>query len=162
MKKKSIFLLILVVGLTLISCQSKKQEENAIKELLKKEAQTWRNGNFKGHSDCWQIQPYSKIIVSLADGTTIDVPPTAMTDPKTKMGNGGNATQTNFNFKINKNDAWVSHEELSTDNLGVKTFSYEIRLLEKINNQWKLVGQSIHIYNPKKLKYNNIKKILNN
>jgi len=28
----------------------------------------------------------------------------------------------------------------------VKTYSHEIRLLEKINGNWKLVGQTIHVY----------------
>jgi hypothetical protein len=29
---------------------------------------------------------------------------------------------------------------------GKKSYSYEIRILEKIDGQWKLVGQSIHLY----------------
>jgi hypothetical protein len=49
-------------------------------------------------------------------------------------------------MSINKNNAWVSHDELSTDAEGKRTWSYEIRLLEKIKGQWKLVGQSLHIY----------------
>jgi hypothetical protein len=86
----------------------------------------------------------------LADGTTIDVPPAAMIDTTThKMGNGGAAVMSNFKVSINKNSAWVSHDEMSTDKDGNKTYSYEIRLLEKINSSWKLVGQSLHIYHPK-------------
>ena len=49
-------------------------------------------------------------------------------------------------MSISKNNAWVSHDELSTDVEGKRTWSYEIRLLEKVNEQWKLVGQSLHIY----------------
>jgi hypothetical protein len=49
-------------------------------------------------------------------------------------------------MSINQNSAWVSHDELSTDAEGKRTWSYEIRLLEKIKGQWKLVGQSLHIY----------------
>ena len=41
-----------------------------------------------------------------------------------------------------------SNEE-STAKDGTKSYSYEIRLLEKINTEWKLVGQSIHMYQKK-------------
>jgi hypothetical protein len=62
------------------------------------------------------------------------------------MGNGGFAVNSNYKMSISKNNAWVSHDELSTDAEGKRTWSYEIRLLEKIKGQWKLVGQSLHIY----------------
>jgi hypothetical protein len=147
----SIFGALFILSLT--GCQQQKRDNTveiaAIKKLLQKEASSWRSANFKEHSDCWYLQPYSRILVSLADGHTFDVPPSAMKDPKTTMGNGGKAIQSNFKFKINENDAWVSHDEVSIAKDGQKTYSYEIRLLEKINNQWKFVGQSIHIYNPK-------------
>ncbi|MNF11133.1 hypothetical protein D3C80_2122770 [compost metagenome] len=71
----------------------------------------------------------------------------AMIDTKPEnMGNGGFSVNTNYKMSINGNTAWVSHDEESTANDGKKTFSYEIRMLEKIAGQWKLVGQSIHIY----------------
>lgn len=136
------------------SCQQKttpiSTEIEAIKKLLEKEAASWRSGNFKEHAACWQIQPYSKILVSLADGTAFDVPAKAMIDPKTKMGNGGKAIQSNFKFKINATDAWVSHDEIAIAVDGTKTYSYEIRMVEKIDGNWKIVGQSIHIYTPTK------------
>jgi hypothetical protein len=139
--------------LSISSCQQQKRDNaveiTSIKMLLQKEASSWRSGNYKEHSECWYIQPYSRILVSLADGRTFDVPPSAMKDPKTTMGNGGKAIQSNFKFKINETDAWVSHNEVSIAKDGQKTFSYEIRMLEKVNNQWKIVGQSIHIYHPK-------------
>jgi hypothetical protein len=65
------------------------------------------------------------------------------------MGNGGVSVNTNYKMNITGNNAWVSHNEESTSKEGKKTFSYEIRILEKINGQWKLVAQSIHQYNPK-------------
>jgi hypothetical protein len=42
--------------------------------------------------------------------------------------------------------AWVSHDEESTAKDGHKSYSAEIRLLEKIDGQWKLVGQSIQLH----------------
>ena len=136
-----------IISLTAFAYSQKIDEETAIKKLLEKESATWRAKDVKGHLDCWYIQPYSRILVSLPNGQTIDVPPTAMQNQKPEsMGNGGFAVHSNYKMNITKNNAWVSHDELSTDAEGKKTWSYEIRLLEKIKGQWKLVGQSLHIY----------------
>ncbi|MBL0359391.1 MAG: endo-arabinase [Chitinophagaceae bacterium] len=144
--KKSISLIVLA-GLLLCSCRQKTDEEAAIKKLLEKESATWRSGDVKAHADCWHIQPYSRILVSTGDGVTIDVPPAAMITPA-KMGNGGSSINSNYKMSINGNTAWVSHNEESIAKDGSKTYSYEIRLLEKISKEWKLTGQSIHIYKP--------------
>ena len=147
---KNILLLCLC---TALFCGSKAQQSNdstAIRAILEKEAATWRSGDAKAHAACWQVQPYSRILVSLADGGTFDVPPIAMTDTTPhKMGNGGAAVMSNFKLSISGNSAWASHDETSTDKDGNKTYSYEIRMLEKIKGEWKLVGQSIHLYHQK-------------
>ena len=118
----------------------------AIKQVLEKESATWRAGDVPGHAACWHIQPYSRILVSTADGKVLDVPPAAMTRPSPSMGQGGAAVNTNYKLHVAGNTAWVSHDEESTAKDGQKTYSYEFRMLEKIDNQWKLVGQSIHLY----------------
>ena len=147
---KKIIPVFLFTVAVLCSCTHPTDETAAIKKLLEKESATWRSGDGKAHADCWHIQPYSRILVSTGDGVTIDVPPSAMANPSPKgMGNGGVSVNTNYKMSINGNSAWVSHDEESTSKDGKKTFSYEIRLLEKINAEWKLVGQSIHIYKPK-------------
>ena len=64
------------------------------------------------------------------------------------MGKGGRAENSHYTFSIHNTDAWVSHDETSTAKDGSITYSHEIRILEKINGQWKLVAQSIHIYKP--------------
>ena len=124
-------------------------DAQAIQTLLEKESATWRANDFTGHADCWHIQPYSRILVSTANGETFDVPPSSMRDPAAKMGDGGSSVNTNYNMSIQENNAWVSHDEVSTATDSQKTYSHEIRILEKIEGQWKLVAQSIHIYDPK-------------
>ncbi|MBP6180380.1 endo-arabinase [Flavobacterium sp.] len=140
----------LIISISILGYSQKIDESELIKKLLEKESATWRAADSKGHTECWYIQPYSRILVSTPEGVTMDIPPTAMinTNPNA-MGNGGFSVNTNYKMSIHKNNAWVSHNEESTTKDGKKTFSYEIRLLEKINGQWKLVGQSIHIYEPK-------------
>jgi hypothetical protein len=139
--------LCLLIAISIAGYSQKTDETESIKKLLEKESATWRAQDSKGHTECWHIQPYSRILVSTLEGKTYDVPPAAMIDSKPEaMGNGGFAVQTNYKISINGDTAWVSHDEESTSKEGRKTLSYEIRMLEKIKNQWKLVGQSIHIY----------------
>lgn len=121
----------------------------AIKALLQTEAATYRSGDVKAHAACWRIRPYSRILVSLPNRQSFDVPPQAIVDPPGgKMGNGGAAVMGNFRFHVHKGEAWVSHDEVSTDAAGKKSYSREIRMLEKVGGKWKLVGQSIHLYEP--------------
>ena len=148
MKRELFF--ILSASLLLFSFRQQNDDAAAIKKLLEKEATTWRSGDVAAHAACWHIQPYSRILVSTTNGETFDVPPENMIKPSASTGNGGFAVISNYKVSIHGNNAWVSHDEESTSKDGKKTYSYEIRILEKINNEWKLVGQSIHIYVPKK------------
>ena len=120
----------------------------AIRQLLEKESASWRAADFQTHSSCWHIQPYSRILVSTADGKTYDVPPALMHDPNKQMGDGGTSANSNYKMSIHGDYAWVNHDEVSTAKDGVKTYSHEIRMLEKVNGEWKLVGQSVHAYVP--------------
>lgn len=133
------------MSLLVFSCAKTADESEAIKRLLEKESATWRSGDSKAHAECWYIQPYSKVLVSTADGITLDIPPSAMVRPIANS-TGGSSVNTDYKMSIHGDNAWVSHNEISTAKDGKKNFSHEIRLLEKINGEWKLVGQSIHSY----------------
>ncbi len=142
--KKIILLSLLSASITIAHSQT--TEEAAIKEVLEKESATWRSGDVKGHADCWHIQPYSRILVSTGDGKALDIPPASVVNPPAgSMGNGGTSSNSNYTFSVHGGNAWVSHNEESINKEGKKTYSYELRILEKINGEWKLVGQSIHI-----------------
>lgn len=124
-----------------------KKDSVAIVSLLEKEAATWRVGDVKGHADCWQIRPYSRILISTTDGRVLDLDPQIIVNPPSNMtGNGGKAIISKMKMGITDNSAWVSHDEESVTKDGVSTYSYEVRLLEKIKGEWKLVGQSVHQY----------------
>ena len=145
MKWRSV--LCLFIGVSSFAYCQQGKEEAAIIKVLEKESATWRAKDVEGHKDCWYVQPYSRILVSLPDGKTIDVPPASKQNMQAEnMGNGGFAVNSNYKMSISNSNAWVSHDELSTDAEGKRTWSYEIRLLEKIKGDWKLVGQSLHIY----------------
>ena len=135
----------LLISLILTSCSQPLDDTAAIKLLLEKESATWRAGDVAGHAACWNIRPYSRILVSTADGQALDIPPALMLAASPSMGQGGAAVNTNYKMHVAGTTAWVSHDEESTARDGQKTYSYELRLLEKSDNQWKLVGQSIHL-----------------
>ncbi len=137
--------LLLISTLLFLGCSLKEDESAAIKKLLEKESATWRSGDSKMHADCWHIQPYSKILISTVDGQMFDIPATNMTKP-IENATGGTSMNTNYKMSIHKDNAWVSHDEVSIAKDGKKSYSHEIRLLEKINGAWKIVGQSIHAY----------------
>ena len=146
---KKIFLLLFIATIA-TNVYSQTADETAIKKLLEKESSTWRAGDVKAHADCWAIKPYSRILISTGDGDALDLPPEMMINPPADMiGEGGTSANSNYKMNVNGNSAWVSHNEVSTAKDGKKSFSYEFRILEKINGNWKLVGQSIHFYKPK-------------
>jgi hypothetical protein len=143
--------LMVVLMLILAQAQGQRMSDSvAIRLLLEKESATWRSGDIAAHATCWQIRPYSRILISTGDSTVIDVPPAVMLNPPPgSAGQGGYSINTNYKMGITQNTAWVSHQEESVSASGQRTYSYEIRLLEKVKGQWKLVGQSIHIYKPR-------------
>ena len=146
MKKIILFVVLLYAGAV---SYGQSADETAIKELLEKESATWRSGDIKAHADCWVIRPYSRILVSAGDGAVHDIPPGYMINPPAgSTGKGGSAVNSNYKISISGNTAWVSHDEVSTAPDNTKTFSSEFRMLEKVDGQWKLVAQSIHIAPP--------------
>ncbi|MEY2692190.1 MAG: hypothetical protein RIT03_580 [Bacteroidota bacterium] len=147
MRKIASLLILLPI---LSNCDKPINEQAAIIDLLNNEAATWRAADPIAHAACWDVKPYGKIIISTADGQVIELSSEQVVNaPKSAMGKGGKAILSDFSFSIQDQSAWVSHTELSIDQAGDSTRSKEIRLLEKINGDWKLVGQSIHVLGKK-------------
>lgn len=148
LRKKLVFpLLILFAGYFTIGCNQENDDAAAIIKVLEKESATWRSGDSVAHAACWQIRPYSTVLVSTADGKFYDVPPEMITHPAPgSMGKGGTSANGNYKISFHGLGAWVSHNEESTSADGTKSYSKEIRMLEKVDGDWKLVGQSIHLY----------------
>src|SRR3954471_3651053 len=142
-------LLVCCALLTSVHAFTQTNDTSAIKQVLQKESATWRSGDVKGHSACWEVQPYSKILVSTPEGKCFDIAPEAIIHPAAgMMGKGGTSINSNYKFSIHGDNGWVSHDEKSIAKDGTITYSHEIRILEKIAGQWKLVAQSIHLYVP--------------
>ena len=141
-----LYLLLPALALAVSARAQALPDSIAIKRVLEKESATWRAGDVAGHAQCWAVRSYSRILVSLADGHLLDVPPATMLHPPAgAMGQGGTAVNSHYQMRISGGSAWVSHDEVSTATTGEQTHSAEVRLLEKVGGAWKLVGQSIHI-----------------
>ena len=123
-----------------------KVDSLAIVKLLEKAAVTFRSGDAKAYADCWKIQPYSVILISTDDGKAFSIPAERMIQPSSNMGKGGFATTTNYKMSIHNDMGWTSFDEVSTAKDGTKSYSYEMWMVEKINNEWKLVAASMHFY----------------
>lgn len=136
-----------------VSNAQSKQDSVAIIHLLEKEGLGWRKGDVKAFTECWATRPNGKIFNSSADGVSRAIPVSFMQNPPANiMGGGGFSIHSNHDMSIGGNTAWVAHDEVSINKEGKETLSREVRLLEKIADQWKLVGQSAHFYNPEKPK----------
>ena len=145
---KTVLFTIIALFITLCVHSQSIPDTTAIKQLLEKESTTFRSGDVKGHADCWKIQPYTRIVVSTADGKMIDVPPAMMVNPRANaMGNGGTFSNSNYKISVMGNSAWVSHNEESVSKDGKKSYTVEFKMLEKINGDWKIVAMSVHAYN---------------
>jgi hypothetical protein len=141
-------ILLALLSVAACGCSRPVDESQAIKHVLEQESASWRAGNVQAHAACWHIQPYSRILVSTPEGKCFDVPPATMLIAAAGMGRGGTSVNTRYHIQVADDRAWVSHDEVSTAPDGHRTYSHEIRLLEKIEHEWKLVAQSIHLYKP--------------
>ena len=150
MKNLSKFNIIVLISILGIKTFAQNSDQVAIKAVIEKETETWRIKDVKNHANCWAIKPYGRILVSTEDGTALTFSPAEMVNVKADMmGFEGKSINTNYKFSVNRNTSWVSYDQVKIDPSNQKSYSYEMRMLEKIKNQWKIVGMSVHHYKPK-------------
>lgn len=142
---KFIFLLLLATSLSTYVF-SQTNDSTSIVQVLEKESATWRSGDSVAHASCWQMEPYSTIIVMTAEGKTFSFPADKIIHPAPgTMGKGGTSENTNYHMSIHGNAALVTHNETSTSANGSVSHTFEVRMLEKIKGEWKLTGQIIQV-----------------
>jgi hypothetical protein len=142
---KSLLLFVIAAGFVMHGF-SQSEDSTAIVKLLEKESSTWRSGDSTAHAACWQIEAYSTVLVVTAEGKTFSVPADKMLHPSPgTMGKGGTSENTDYRMSIHGNTALVTHNETSASANGTFSHTFEVRILEKINGQWKLTGQIIQV-----------------
>jgi hypothetical protein len=142
MKSSCILFFLLVFGKSGF-CQT--NDSTQIVRLLEKESSTFRSGDSAAHADCWKIEPFSTVIIITAD-KTFSIPAEKLAHAtKENMGKGETSKNSNYIMNIHGNNALVTHHETSTTPSGVVSNTFEVRMLEKVNNDWKLTGQIIQV-----------------
>ncbi|HEY5368303.1 MAG TPA: hypothetical protein VIJ75_04860 [Hanamia sp.] len=142
---KSIFLFLIAAGFS-SHVFSQTTDSTAIVQVLEKESTTWRSGDTTAHAACWQIEPYSTIIVMPPQGKTFSTAADKILHPAPgTMGKGGTFVNTNYHMSIHGNGALATHDETSTSVGGSVTHTFEVCMLKKISGQWKLTGQIIQV-----------------
>ncbi len=140
------WLLLFVLSVTNIKAQTAR-DTLEILDLLEKESRTWRSGDVAEHASCWQERSYNKVWINRGGGELLDIPAEVIINPSKEMtGKGGQAYLSNFQFNIYGDQAWINHDEVSVGVDGKETYTHEMRLLEKVEGEWKLVGQSLYPY----------------
>jgi hypothetical protein len=143
--KKHLLIILLAALPALASTQT--TDESDIKKVCESETSSWLRGDLKSYEDCWKVQPYSFVLVSLEDGTLVSLTADQISSPDPKvMGGGGTFENSQYNIKINGNNAWATYAEVKTSSKGEQTPSKEVRILEKIDGKWKIVAISVHHY----------------
>jgi hypothetical protein len=143
MKSSAILFFLLIYGKSSF-CQM--NDSTAIVKLLEKESSTWRSADSAAHADCWKIEPFSTVIIITADGKTFSVPADKIAHAaKENMGKGGTSKNSDYTLSIHSNHALVTHNETSTTTSGAVSNTFEVRMLEKVNHDWKLTGQIIQV-----------------
>lgn len=142
---KNILVTALFLGLTFAGF-AQTPDEMAIQQVCEAETRSWLAADAATFNNCWQVRPYTRIFVTTEDGQTIAINGDQMKPAmKDAMGGGGSFKNSNYLFHIEGNSAWVTYDEVKTDDKGTHP-SHEVRLLEKVNGAWKLVGMSVHHY----------------
>jgi hypothetical protein len=142
----------LTIGFLLLlapSAHAQTADEVTIQKLCEAETRAWLDKDVATYVKCWEIRPYSRIVVTTEEGQTMNITAEQMKTVSADV-MGGNATFANSNYQIHVegNTAWATYDEVKTDAKGAHP-SYEFRLLEKIGGAWKIVGMSVHHYKAK-------------
>lgn len=144
-----IFLLTLTCLLaSLTALHAQTADETAIKQLIEAETRAWHARDVAAFKSCWYIQPYFAVFSSGPDFHVSVTPEMFNSLTPEGMGNGSVCTNSNYRISVKENVAWSAHDQVNTSPQGEKRYSHEIRILEKINGTWKIVGSSIHTYKP--------------
>lgn len=144
---KKILVGLFVLCSLLVRAQS--ADETAIQKVCETETRAWLSSDATSFNNCWQVRPYTRILVTTEDGQTFAIGADQMkAATASAMGGGGSFVNSNYLFHVEGNSAWVTYDEVKTDAKGPHP-SHEMRLLEKVNGQWKIVGMSVHHYKAK-------------
>ena len=129
-----------------------QQEEDLIKKVLAEDTQGWLDAS-QDMATNWHMKPYSALIVSsTVQGDTWTWLPN-IEDIKQWMGQekdkkvGAKLTQSNHYIRISGDIAFALFDQMIAFPDKDTGYSKELRILEKIDGEWKITVTSAHFYN---------------
>ena len=128
---------------------SLESEEEAIKKVIIEETEAFWNKDFKRLSSYMVQAEYIRVVgwwehggVTVRKGWSVIGARTEKLMKENPEKNYQQVTRENFNIRISENMAWVTFEQFGTDTgekaMDMPGLSYETRILEKHNGQWKI------------------------
>ncbi|HEX6225695.1 MAG TPA: nuclear transport factor 2 family protein [Chryseolinea sp.] len=124
-------------------------EEEAVKKVIIAETEAFWDKDFQRLSNCWVHDDYVRVVgwwehggVTVRKGWAVIGERMENVIKENPEKNRQNVTRENFNIRISGNMAWVTFEQYGTDTgekaMDMPGLSYETRILEKRNGQWKI------------------------
>ncbi len=124
-------------------------EEDAVKKVIIAETEAFWDKDFKKLSDCWIQDDYVRVVgwwkgggITIRKGWSVIGKRMETVIKENPEKNPQNVTRENLNIRISGDMAWVTFEQYGTDTgeqaMDMPGLSYETRILEKHNGQWKI------------------------
>ena len=157
MSKIIIFIVLLILFVS-FSCQQKVDitaEEDAIKAVTQQHFAVWRNRSLEGEQSVWANEPYVLRIGGQSGNRTVGWDSVAawyknIFEQNPNGPANWKATFSNYHIRVYDHAGWAVYDQHSewTNEEGEteSSDSWEIRFLEKKENQWKIVLQQTRAY----------------
>lgn len=153
---KHLFFIAALLCATLCA-QAQSADEAAIKAVIERETQAYHNADAAAMIDCWANVPQSlqhgayltaegKYEIFRNTNEKTDLPEKVKKGAADAKPDGITFQNTDYVFRITGNAAFVQYEQTETDPKGTKTYAHEVRYLEKIGGQWKIIYVGVIFY----------------
>lgn len=152
-KMKQIIFLLVLSGSSVFGF-SQTGDEAAIKSVIEKETQAFSKMDAEGMISCWANTAYAMSLVYYGSGIwrqtneKMDLPARYRTLMKMAKPDGSSFSNAGYVIHIGGNLAFVYYDQITTAVDGSKAFAHEVRNLEKIDGEWKLIYVGGVFYTP--------------
>jgi len=155
---RNIILVMVLVLIGTFACQKKVDitaEEEAIKAATQQQYDAWRNRSLESEQAVWANEPYVLRIYGSSGNRTVgwDSLSTwykSFFEQNPTVPSNVNVTFSNYHVRVYDNAAWAVYDQhvewTNEEGETGSSDSWQIRFLEKKENQWKIVLQQGHAY----------------
>jgi hypothetical protein len=150
MKKIFNFLVFLVGSVCATFAQS---EDAAIKKMIESESRAFHeNTDRNAFINYWSLAKGSIMVYSGNGSCTVfsgEQMKDAAASGQIPKPDNAKVEMSNYVIRANGNLAWAIFDQKTTTPDGKSSYQHEFRCLEKSGSDWKIVGSSVHSYEPK-------------